>query len=159
MFSFNLISILSFYLCFELCASKANPDKCKLKNDVEKTKNFLWTFSVFMDKLCGTDAMVLDGDSKPGTWFRLTSASKYQPNMSCTAKFRALLSAQRFVITVESLNIADCPGDTLKIYDGTNLLNKDVKQQCGTSSTSFFFTVRFQFFRNENRKIVLLFRF
>jgi hypothetical protein len=93
-----------------------------------------------MDKMCGNEAMVLDGDVRPGTWFQLTSSSKYQPKLNCTIRFRAAQPTQRFVITIEKMNIADCPGDLLRIYDGTTLLNKDMKQQCGTPST-FSFTV------------------
>ena len=85
--------------------------------------------------------MVFDGDFKPGTFFQLTSNSKYQPNLSCTVVFRTAQPTQRLVITVEKMNIADCPGDTLRILDGTNLLNRDVKQQCGTPAP-FTFTVR-----------------
>ena len=94
-----------------------------------------------MDKLCGTAAIVLQGDDKPGTSFQLTSSNKYASNMNCTLKFRADLPGQRLVISVEKMNIADCPADSLRIYDGTNLLNKDIKQQCGTPSP-FYFTVR-----------------
>jgi hypothetical protein len=93
-----------------------------------------------MDKMCGNDAMILDGDVKPGTWFQLTSSSKYQPKLDCSIKFRTAQPTQRFVITIEKMNIADCPGDLLHIYDGTTLLNKDVKQQCGTPAP-FTFTV------------------
>ncbi|CAF0959240.1 unnamed protein product [Adineta steineri] len=96
---------------------------------------------IFMDKLCGSGAIVLDGDVKPGTAFQLSSSTKFQPNFSCTIKFRTAQPTQRLVITVEQLNIADCPGDTLRIYDGTTLLNQDVKQQCGTPS-SFTFTTK-----------------
>ena len=95
----------------------------------------------FMDKMCNNEAMVLDGDFKPGTWFQLTSSSKYQPNLSCTLKFRAAQPTQKFVITVEKMDITDCPADSLRIFDGTTLLNKDVKQQCGKPA-SFTFTVR-----------------
>ena len=109
---------------------------------VTKTKVRFRSSLDFMDKLCGTEAIVLDGDNKPGTWFQLTSASKYLPNMNCSFKFRAVLPAQRLVVTVEKMNIVDCPADTLRIYDGTNLLNKDIKQQCGNPTSTFFFTVR-----------------
>lgn len=93
-----------------------------------------------MDKICGNDSIVLDGDLRPGTWFHLTSSSKYQPNFSCSIKFRTAQSTQRLVITLEKMNIVDCSTDFLRIYDGTTLLNKDTKQQCGTSST-FTYTV------------------
>jgi hypothetical protein len=93
-----------------------------------------------MDKMCGNEPMILDGDSKPGAWFQLTSSSKYQRNLNCSIKFRAALPSQRLVITVEKMNIADCPGDLLNIYDGSTLLNKNINQQCGTPS-SFTFTV------------------
>lgn len=93
-----------------------------------------------MDKMCGSDAMVLDGNIKPGTTFQLSAVNKFQPDFTCTIKFRTAQPTQRLVISVEQLSIADCPGDTLKIYDGTNLLNKDVKQQCG-SPAAFSFTV------------------
>jgi hypothetical protein len=93
-----------------------------------------------MDKMCGNESMILDGDFKPGTWFQLTSNSKYQPNFSCSIKIRAAHLSQRLVITVEKMNIADCSGDLLHIYDGSTLLNKDIRQQCGTPS-SFTFTV------------------
>jgi hypothetical protein len=93
-----------------------------------------------MDKMCGSEPMILDGDLKPGAWFQLTSSSKYQPNSNCSIKFRAAQPSQRLVITVEKINIADCPSDLLRIYDGSTLLNQDIKQQCGTPS-SFTFTV------------------
>jgi hypothetical protein len=93
-----------------------------------------------MDKMCGNQPMTFDGDIKPGTWFQLTSSSKYQPNFSCSVQFRTAQATQRLVITVEKMNIADCPGDSLRIYDGTTLLNTDIKQQCGTPAP-FSFTV------------------
>ncbi len=93
-----------------------------------------------MDKMCKNEPMVLDGDSKPGTWFQLTSSSKYQSNFNCSIRFRTAQPTQRLIVTVEKMNIADCPGDFLHIYDGSTLLNKDIKQQCGTPS-SFTFTV------------------
>jgi hypothetical protein len=93
-----------------------------------------------MDKMCGGEPITLDGDSKPGTWFQLTSSSKYKPNLGCSIKFRTAQPTQRLVITVEKMNIADCPGDLLHIYDGSTLLNKDITQQCGTPFP-FTFTV------------------
>ncbi|CAF0913475.1 unnamed protein product [Rotaria sordida] len=93
----------------------------------------------FMDKMCGNESIILDGDFKPGTSFQLTSNSKYQPNFNCSIKFRAAQSTQRFVITIERMNIVNCPNDYLRIYDSSTLLNKDIKQQCGTPS-SFSFT-------------------
>jgi len=98
-----------------------------------------------MDKMCGNEPIVLDGDLKPGTWFQLTSSSKYQPNSNCSIKFRAALPSQKLVITVEKMNIIDCPGDLLSIYDGSTLLNKDTNQRCGTPS-SFTFTVGYSRF-------------
>ncbi|CAF0917061.1 unnamed protein product [Rotaria sp. Silwood1] len=92
-----------------------------------------------MDKMCGNESIILDGDSKPGTSFQLTSNSKYQPNFHCTIKFRTAQATQRFVVTVEKMNTVNCPHDLLQIYDGSTLLNKDIKQQCGTPS-SFSFT-------------------
>ena len=94
-----------------------------------------------MDKMCGQEPMTLEGDFKPGTWFQLTSSSKYKPNLNCSIRFRTAQTTQRLVITVEKMNIADCPSDLLHIYDGSTLLNKDIKQQCGTPS-SFTFTVK-----------------
>lgn len=93
-----------------------------------------------MDKMCGNDHMVLDGDNKPGIALHLTSNNKYKSNFNCTVKFRTAQPSQRLIITVEKMDIADCPGDQLRIYDGTTLLNKDSKQLCG-SSASFTFTV------------------
>jgi len=92
-----------------------------------------------MDKMCG-NAIVLDGDLKPGTWFELTKSNKYPSNFNCSITFRAGHPSQRLVITIEKMNIADCPGDFLYIYDGSTLLNKEINQQCGTPS-SFTFTV------------------
>jgi hypothetical protein len=92
-----------------------------------------------MDKMCGNEPLILDGDDRPGAWFQLTSSSKYKSNMACTIKFRTALQSQRFVVTVEKMDITDCPGDTLHIYDGSNLLNKNIGQQCG-SPASFTFT-------------------
>ncbi len=93
-----------------------------------------------MDKICGSEPMILNGDVNPGTWFQLSSNTKFQPNFNCSIKFRTAQPTQRLVITVEQMNIAGCPGDLLGIYDGTTLLNKDINQQCG-SPTSFTFTV------------------
>lgn len=93
-----------------------------------------------MDKMCGTAPIILDADSKPGTWFQLTSNSKYQANSNCSIQFNATRSSQRLVITVEKMNIGDCPGDSLRIYDGSILLNNNIQQQCGTNSL-FTFTV------------------
>ena len=93
-----------------------------------------------MDKICGNAPIVLDGDSKPGVSFQLTKSSKYSSKLNCSIKFNTALSSQRLVVTVEKMNIMDCPGDFLYIYDGSNLLNKDTKQQCGTPSL-FTFTV------------------
>ena len=95
---------------------------------------------VYMDKLCGSDQIPLDGDVKPGVALQLTSSSKYKPNLNCKVGFRTAQPSQRLIITVEKMDIADCPGDTLVIYDGATLLNKDQKQQCG-SPASFSFTV------------------
>lgn len=86
-----------------------------------------------MDKLCGNDNFVLDGDNKPGISLQLTSSGKYKPNLNCTVKFRTAQPSQRLIITIEKMDIADCPGDTLKIYDGKTLLNANTKQQCGTT--------------------------
>ena len=52
--------------------------------------------------------------------------------MNCVMKFRTAQPTQRLVVTVEKMDITDCAGDSLRIYDGTTLLNKDVKQQCGS---------------------------
>jgi hypothetical protein len=93
-----------------------------------------------MDKICGSEPIVLDGNVKPGTWFQLSSSTKFQPNFNCSIKFRTSQPTQRLILTVEQLNIAACPGDLLHIYDGTTLLNKDIKQQCGAPA-SFTFTV------------------
>ena len=90
--------------------------------------------------MCGNDHFILDGDNKPGISLQLTSHSKYKSNVDCTVKFRAAQPSQRLIITIEKMDIADCPGDSLQIYDGTMLLNKDPKQQCG-SPASFTFTV------------------
>ncbi|UJR36554.1 hypothetical protein I4U23_029274 [Adineta vaga] len=100
---------------------------------------YLVLYLVLMDKICGSDAMVLDGNIKPGLAFQLSNINKFQPNFNCSIKFRTALPTQRLVIVVEQMNIADCPGDTLRIYDGTTLLNKDVRQQCG-APTAFTFT-------------------
>ncbi len=90
--------------------------------------------------MCGNDYLVLDGDKRPGIALQLTSSSKYKPNMQCTIKFRTAQPSQRLIVTIEKMDITDCPGDLLHIYDGTTLLNKDLQQQCG-SSKSFYFTV------------------
>lgn len=93
-----------------------------------------------MDKMCGNDHFIFDGDNKPGVSFQLTSSSKYKPNFNCTVKFRTVAPNQRLVITVEKMDIADCPGDLLRIYDGATLINNDTQQQCG-SPALFTFTV------------------
>ncbi|CAF0998296.1 unnamed protein product [Adineta steineri] len=94
------------------------------------------TEKFFMDKMCGQDHLVLDGDKRPGISFQLTNSNKYKSNTNCTVKFRTAQPSQRIVITVEKMDIADCPSDTLLIYDGTTLLNKNANQQCG--SPAFF---------------------
>jgi hypothetical protein len=93
-----------------------------------------------MDKMCGNDDLIFDGDKRPGISFQLTSSSKYKPNLNCTVRFRTAQPSQRLIITMEKVDIADCPGDLLRIYDGKTLINKDQKQQCG-SPVSFSFTV------------------
>ncbi|CAF0941360.1 unnamed protein product [Adineta ricciae] len=98
----------------------------------------------YMDKMCGGDVIILDGDNKPGIALQLTSSSKYKPNMNCVVKFRTAQPSQRLVVTVEKMDITDCAGDSLRIYDGTTLLNKDVKQQCGSSSVFTYTTASTQ---------------
>ena len=93
--------------------------------------------------MCANDQYVLDGDERPGIFLQLTSSNKYKPNSNCTMKFRTAQPNQRFVVTMEKLDIVDCPADKMLIYDGPTLLNKDLKQQCGTNST-FTFTVRWK---------------
>ncbi|CAF1446786.1 unnamed protein product [Rotaria sordida] len=88
----------------------------------------------YMDKMCGNDHFVFDGDKQPGISLQLTSSSKYKKNFNCTVRFRTAQPSQRLIITIEKMDISDCPGDSLYIYDGTTLLNKDSKQQCGTPS-------------------------
>ena len=93
-----------------------------------------------MDKLCGNDQLVLDGDNKPGVVLQFTSSSKYKPNTNCLVKFRTAQPSQRLTVTVEKMEITDCPNDQLTIYDSGTLLNNDPKQQCG-SPAPFTFTV------------------
>jgi len=93
-----------------------------------------------MDKMCGSDSLVLDGDNRPGISFQLTSSSKYKSNLNCTVKFRTSQPSQRLIITIEKMEINDCANDFLRIYDGEILVNKDIKQQCGSWKT-FSFTV------------------
>lgn len=100
-----------------------------------------------MDKICGSEPIVLQGDTNPGLWLRLTSNSKYSPNLNCSLKFRTTLPSQRLVITMEKMDITDCPGDFLYIYDGTTLLNKETQQQCGTRSPFTFTVSDERFFR------------
>ncbi len=92
--------------------------------------------------MCGNDHLIFDGDQRPGISFQLTSSSKYKPNFSCTVRFRTAQPSQRLIITIEKMDIVDCSGDLLRIYDGTTLINNDPKQQCG-SPASFTFTVGF----------------
>ncbi len=92
--------------------------------------------------MCGNDQLVFDGDRRPGISFQLTNSNKYKPNLNCTVRFRTAQPSQRLIITMEKMDIADCPSDLLRIYDGTTLMNKETKQQCG-SPTLFSFTVRF----------------
>ena len=89
-----------------------------------------------MDKICGNDPLILDGDTRPGIVLQLTNNNKYKPNFNCTVKFRTAQTSQRLIISMEKIDIVDCPGDLLRIYDGTTL----IKQQC-QSLASFFFTV------------------
>lgn len=95
-----------------------------------------------MDEHCGKDPIVLDGKDRPGLALKLTNNNKYKSNVNCTVQFRTAQSSQRLIITIEKLEIKDCPGDSLRIYDGTRLINKDPQQQCGSSSSSFSFQVR-----------------
>lgn len=105
-----------------------------------------------MDKICGNDPLILDGDQRPGFVLQLTNSNKYKSNINCTIRFRAAQPSQRLIITIEKMDINDCPGDSLRIYDGTNLINKAANQQCGASS-SFSLLVRisveFSFFWME----------
>lgn len=94
-----------------------------------------------MDKMCGNDIFILNGDTRPGISLRLTSKSKYKKNINCTVKFGTAQPSQRLIMTIEIINIDDCPGDLLQIYDGTILLNKNRNQQCG-SQASYTFTVK-----------------
>ncbi len=91
-----------------------------------------------MDKICGNDDLILDGDNRPGILLQLTNNNKYKSNFDCTIKFRTALPSQRFIITIEKLDITDCPNDLLYIYDGTTLINKDSQQQCGSSGPFSF---------------------
>ncbi|CAF5102034.1 unnamed protein product, partial [Rotaria socialis] len=61
-------------------------------------------------------------------------------NLNCTVKFRTAQPSQRLIVTIERMNILDCPGDLLKIYDGKKIVNANLERQCG-SSASFTFTV------------------
>jgi hypothetical protein len=88
-----------------------------------------------MDKMCGNDPLILDGDNRPGISFQLTSNNKYKANFNCTVRFRTAQPSQRFIITIEKMDIADCPGDLLRIYDGTTLINRDATQQCGSPAS------------------------
>ncbi|CAF3043071.1 unnamed protein product [Rotaria socialis] len=92
-----------------------------------------------MDRMCGDDPFILNGDNRPGISFYLTSNSKYKANLNCTVKFRTAQPSQRLIVTIERMNILDCPGDLLKIYDGKKIVNANLERQCG-SSASFTFT-------------------
>ncbi|CAF1238087.1 unnamed protein product [Rotaria sordida] len=92
-----------------------------------------------MDKMCGNNHFILDGDKKPGISLQLTNNNQYEKGFNCTVKFRTAQRSQRLIITIEKMNIIDCPSDSLRIYDSTTLLNKDPKQQCGTPA-AFTFT-------------------
>ena len=94
-----------------------------------------------MDKLCGNDPVILDGDQRPGVTLQLTNSNKYKANLNCTIRFQAAQPSQRLVITIEKMEITDCPADFLRIYDETNLINKESTRQCGSPS-SFSVTVR-----------------
>ena len=129
-------------LLVQLVIPKAHIEKGSSSNETS-----VWLFLLFhnilvyLDKLCGNDHFILDGDNKPGIILYLTSSSKYKPNTTCTVKFRTAQISQRFVVTVEKMEIKDCPGDQLIIYDGPTVLNSDDKQKCG-SAAPFTFTVR-----------------
>ena len=94
-----------------------------------------------MDEMCGNSPFSLSGDDTPGITLELTSSKKYKQNFNCTVKFITQQPSQRLVITVEDMQIEDCPGDTLRIYDGTSLINKDSLPQCGSIRKSSTFTV------------------
>jgi len=106
---------------------------------------------LYMDKSCDNSPIVLDGDEMPGTWFSLTSSSKYKSNLNCQMKFKTAQPSQKMIITIEKMDIADsnkdgsCGGDSLKIYDGASttggsIMNKAPSEQCGTTATSFYVT-------------------
>lgn len=129
-------------LLVQIVISKANIEKGSSSNETSAWLFlFLHNVLVYLDKLCGNDQFILDGDNKPGIILYLTSSSKYKPNTNCTVKFRTAQISQRFVVTVEKMEIKDCPGDQLIIYDGPTVLNSDGKQKCG-SPAPFTFTVR-----------------
>ena len=139
----KLSRTLSWIVCLLIVRlSDGKPIEEKSNYSIDSTMNnpISSIFLVIMDKICSSEPIVLQGDVNPGLWLRLTSNSKYSPNLNCSVKFRTTLPSQRLVVTIEKMDIVDCPGDFLYIYDGTILLNKDIQQQCGTRS-SFTFTV------------------
>ena len=87
-----------------------------------------------MDKLCGT-VINLHGDSRPGTFFSLTSGH-YSKDFNCILTIKAPTTNQRVIVVAEKMDVA-CGGDTLLIYDGKkdpgSVLNKNVSSQCGTN--------------------------
>lgn len=97
-----------------------------------------------MDKLCGNAPLILDGDQRPGLTLQLTNSNKYKSNLNCTIRFQTAQASQRLIVTMEKMEIKDCPSDSLRIYDGTNLINKESNQQCGSPS-SFSLTVRIRY--------------
>ena len=94
-----------------------------------------------MDTLCGKN-LILNGDTFPGTYFRLTSGY-YRENLNCLLTIRASTINQRIIIVIDKMDII-C-GDKLLIYDGPKdrglVLNNNQTLQCGKEK--FYFRVFF----------------
>ena len=97
--------------------------------------------TIVMENHCGRTPFVLDGNDRPGLFVQLTKAPRYKPNAQCTMRVRTAETSQRLIVTVEKLEIKDCLGDRLKIFDNHTLLNTHSNQQCGTRKAAFYFLV------------------
>lgn len=90
-----------------------------------------------MDEICGK-IIRLNGDTFPGTFFRLTSG-KYDENFQCILTIRGATRNQRIITVIDQMDVKY--GDRLLIYDGKKdqrfLLNRDESLQSGTEKSYF----------------------
>ena len=107
-----------------------------------------------MDEICGK-IIRLNGDTFPGTFFRLTSG-KYEENLHCLLTIRAATRNQRIILVMDQMDVKY--GDRLLIYDGKQdprfLLNPDESLQSGTEKSYFRVRTFFSYLIIENFSIL-----